>query len=324
MTVHSLSGLTCGGGWERARGFSRPARRSSTSAGEADGRVVLNGLGSKLRRRKRLLLDGRAYPLWQRLKFCMPRAAPADRHALMSRLRRADDGAEYFDMNGRRVYFRPPGRPLLNEQALYRGVTQVLKEAFINDPGFFCPEVQIRPGDVVLDVGGNLGTSAMLFSPLAGPRGRVWSFEPVCCDLLERNIRENRLDNVTPVPLAVGDRCGEVDFAVTDECMDSRIDPGGRGGLRRTLPIVTLDEYCRREGIHRVDFIKMDIEGAEEAALRGGERIIRSLRPRLSIASYHSDGGFGGGEPQHPKLVTLLAGWGYSLREVGRSHIFGW
>lgn len=284
---------------------------------------MIRKLASKLRRRKRLLLDGRAFPVWQRLwRACTPGTVPPH-DLLMTRLRRARDGADYFDMNGTRVYFRPSTHSVRNEQALYRGALQILREAFVDESSFFCPEVRIRPGDVVLDVGGNLGTSAMLFSRLAGERGRVVSFEPVYVDLLERNVRENGLRNVTVVPLAVGDHCGEVEFAVTDEGIDSRIDPAGRGGLRRTLPLVTIDEYCRREGVDRVDFIKMDIEGAEEAALRGAERTLRTLRPRLSIASYHRDGGFGG-DPQHPKLVRLLTDWGYNIREVRQSHIFGW
>ena len=240
----------------------------------------------------------------------------------MSRLRRADDGTEYFDMNGTRIYFRPAWCPAADEGAC-RGALQILEEAYLRDPGFFCPEVAIRPGDVVFDLGGNLGTSALLFAGLAGRRGRVVSFEPAFHELLARNVRENGARNVTVVPAAVGDREGEAEFAITAEGIDSRIDPGGRGGLRRTVPVVTIDGHVRRAGLERVDFIKMDVEGAEEPALRGGERTIREHRPRLSLASYHRDAGFAG-EPQHPKLVRLLTAWGYRLREVGRTHIFAW
>ena len=283
----------------------------------------MSGIVGRIKRRARLLTDGRAFPLRQRLRRALaPGGGPTRRDLLMSRLRRADDGAEYFDMNGTRVYFRPTGWPT-RDDAVYRGAVQILEEAYLNDPGFFCDRVRICRGDTVFDLGGNLGTSAMLFARLAGPSGRVVSFEPVYHDLLARNARENGLANVAVVPAAVGDRCGEADFAITDEGIDSRIDPGGRGGLRRMVPLVTIDEYCRREGIGRVNFIKMDIEGAEEPALRGAERTIRTCRPRLSLASYHRDAGFGG-DPQHPKLVKLLTDWGYEIREVRQSHIFAW
>ena len=281
-------------------------------------------LASKLRWRKRVLMDGRAFPLWQRVRHVLsvgPKR-PLD-ELLMSRLRRSQDQAEYFDMNGTRVYFRPSDHPVRDEQAMYRGAIQILKEAYVEPTSFFCHEVQIRPGDVVFDLGGNLGTSATLFARLTGNRGRVYSFEPVYHELIERNVRENGLSNVTVVPVAVADRSGEAEFAITDEGIDSRIDPNGRGGTRRLVPVTTIDDYCAREGIARVDFIKMDIEGAEEPALRGGEKTIRTQRPRLSIASYHRDAGFGG-DLQHPKLVKLLREWGLNLREVNQSHIFAW
>ena len=281
-------------------------------------------LASKLRWRGRLLLDRRALPVRDRLRIAL--TPGADRRAealLMPRLRRTDEGDEYFDLNGTRVFFRPTDRPVGDEEALRRGTLLILREAFLDDPGFFCPEVRLRPGDVALDLGGNLGTSALLFARLVGRRGRVISFEPAFADLLERNVRANGLGNVTVVPAAVGDRCGTAEFAVTDFGPDSRIDPGGRGGHRVTVPLVTVDAYCRDEGVDRVDFIKMDIEGGELPALRGAERTIREHRPRLSIASYHSDGGFGG-EPQHPKLLRLLKDWGYHVREVEGRHLFGW
>ena len=281
------------------------------------------GLAGKIRGRARTLADGRAFPLSDRLRRAVsPGGGATDRDRLLSRLRTADDGAEYFDMNGTRVYFRPAHAPAGSE-AVLSGAVQILKEAYLGDPGFFSGEVKISPGDTVLDLGGNLGTSAMLFSPLAGPKGRVMSFEPIYADLLRRNAAENGCDNVTVVASAVGDRVGEADFAVTEEGIDSRIDPGGTGGLRRAVPLTTIDDWCAREGVGRVDFIKMDIEGAEEPALRGGEATIRRDRPKLSVASYHRDAGFGG-DRQHPKLVALLRSWGYELREVGEKHIFGW
>jgi FkbM family methyltransferase len=284
----------------------------------------MSTLAAKLRWRRRLLTDGRAFPLWQRLRQVLSVGPkPSLDELLMSRLRRAPDQAEYFDMNGERVFFRPPKLPVRNEGAMYRGAVQILKEAYIEPSGFFCDQVQIRRGDVVFDLGGNLGTSAMLFAQRTGPRGRVYSFEPVYHELIERNVRENGLQNITVVPVAVAERSGEAEFAITDEGIDSRIDPFGRGGTRRKVPVTTIDDYCAREAIARVDFIKMDIEGAEEPALRGGEKTIRTLRPRMSIASYHRDAGFGG-DLQHPKLVKLLREWGYNLREVKQSHIFAW
>ncbi len=125
------------------------------------------------------------------------------------------------------------------------------------------------------------------------------------------------------IPKGVGAASGEAEFAITDRGIDSRMDPVGKGGIRRQIPITTLDEFVEQEGLDRVDFIKVDIEGAEELALRGAREVIRRFRPKWSLASYHTDCGFGG-DPQHPKLVRLLEEYGYSIREVGEERIFAW
>ena len=68
--------------------------------------------------------------------------------------------------------------------------------------------------------------------------------------------------------------------------MDDQINPGAR--LAETgFPVLTIDEAVARYGMPRVDFIKMDIEGSELAALRGAESSMRRWRPKLAISLYH-------------------------------------
>lgn len=243
-------------------------------------------------------------------------------HLLLRRLREAADGEPYFDLYGTRIFFRPD-YPVADESAMLQGVLLILKEAFADRCYFFTPEVSIDEGDTVLDLGGNLGTSAMLFSRLVGPRGRVHSFEPIFHRVLGRNLRENGVGNVEVVPLGVADAPGEIEFAVSDAGIDSRIACPAHGAIRNRRPVrlTSLDDYVEREGIGRVDFIKMDIEGAEELALRGARRVIGEFRPKLTIASYHTDPT---GEPQHPKLVRHLDQLGYQIREVDGTHIYAW
>jgi FkbM family methyltransferase len=141
-------------------------------------------------------------------------------------------------------------------------------------------------------------------------------------ELIVRNVEANGIPNVTVVPVGVADRSGEAEMHVGDALIDASVARAPScARFRRTVPRVTLDEYVEREGLERVDFIKMDIEGAEELALRDARGVIERFRPRWSIASYHTDFE---GDPQHPKLVRLLRDFGYTVREVERKRIFAW
>lgn len=270
-----------------------------------------------------MLADARALSLRERLAFISPfgRRRRIEEFLLLERLRRAPDGHEYFDLGEQRIFFRPD-HAVKSDSEMLDGILLILREAYLLPCEFFSPEVRIAPGDTVLDLGGNVGTSALLFSRLTGPEGRVFSFEPVFHGVLRRNLRENGAGNVRVIPLGVSDRAGAVEFAITDRGVDARMaSPTFGGGTRMRIEMVTLDGFVEREGLERVDFVKMDIEGAEELALRGAERTIERFRPRWSIASYHTDPA---GEKQHPKLVRHLAELGYRVREAGKRHIYAW
>ena len=242
-----------------------------------------------------------------------------ERWLLLRRRRKASDGAAYFDICGRKLFYRSTGR---NEHpATVDGVLTILTEAYLRPPEFFCPEVFIRPGDVVLDVGGNIGTSALLFSDITGPTGRIHSFEPLFHPLLRRTLEANDIENVRVVPKGVSDAGGRKVFWLTPKGIDSRLARHSSAGRPVEADVLTLDDYIDQEGLSRVDFIKMDIEGAEEPAVAGALRLIERFRPKWSIASYHTDRD---GENQHPKLVRMLRQLGYRVREVEQRHIYAW
>ena len=94
-----------------------------------------------------------------------------------------------------------------------------------------------------------------------------------------QSVRLLGLPNVTLHNTAVGDYTGCERFAETG-WFGSRVDE--TGGNRSDVPIVRLDDV-----LDEVTFIKMDLEGFEQRALKGAERLIRQCRPRMAITAYH-------------------------------------
>jgi FkbM family methyltransferase len=145
----------------------------------------------------------------------------------------------------------------------------------------------VRPGDTAYDLGANYGMHTLLLAKLVGPTGRVYAFEPnpeILC-ALEEHVTLNRLTAVTTVQRAVSD---EVGMAVFD-----RAHHRGAGHLVSATTILsgptfdvettTLDEFVFSGGNAPPDFMKVDIEGAESAALRGGHQVLERYRPILLI-----------------------------------------
>ncbi|HWH96486.1 MAG TPA: FkbM family methyltransferase [Baekduia sp.] len=156
------------------------------------------------------------------------------------------------------------------------------------------PLARPRPGDVCLDVGGCWGETALWLAHEAGPTGHVHTFEPspqnllLLADNLERNLALVPRISVHAAPLAAEPGV-EV---LMDDAVAAGATTHGVGedtGGRKTVPMLTetIDALVARGAVARVDFIKVDVEGAELQVLRGAEHTLRTQRPRLALAGYH-------------------------------------
>lgn len=141
-------------------------------------------------------------------------------------------------------------------------------------------------GSVVLDCGACIGEISVLFAGLVGTTGEVHLFDPM--PLHTRFCRLQAALNPAYAPVlrinevAVGDSTHEA-HASRMPADHSRISPGAIS--TEDFACTTIDDYAK--SMRRLDFIKMDIEGAEMAALAGAANTVREFRPRLAISGYH-------------------------------------
>lgn len=136
------------------------------------------------------------------------------------------------------------------------------------------------PRDAVMfDVGGNIGVTALLLTGLR-PQGHVHVFEalPANATFLRQNLTLNGITNCTVVEAAVGDKPGRVHLKGTGSA--TQVASTAKSGTDG-VAVVTLDGYAQDAGLTRLDFIKMDIEGYEPAALAGAAELIARHRPPI-------------------------------------------
>jgi FkbM family methyltransferase len=151
--------------------------------------------------------------------------------------------------------------------------------------------IEAEPGDVVLDIGGCWGDTALYFAHKVGPNGSIYSFE-----FIPGNIKLHEIN--TGLNPALNSRIHLIKHPVynvtgtpvyfLDQGPGSRVQMQPFADQTGSTTTLTIDDFVSRQGLTKIDFIKMDIEGAEPIALQGAIETIRKFRPKLSIAIYHS------------------------------------
>ena len=154
--------------------------------------------------------------------------------------------------------------------------------------------VQPEPGDHVIDGGACLGDTALVFSNAVGETGQVYSFDPVADNItvLRFNLRQFPLQNITLFECGLSDK--NIDAApINIGSYAPGFNTAKAEAANLAVPVRTIDDlvFGRRE-IEHLDFIKLDIEGSEMDALRGGEKSIETYKPKMAISLYHKTNDF--------------------------------
>lgn len=152
--------------------------------------------------------------------------------------------------------------------------------------------VKAEAGDVVVDAGVCWGETSIYFAHEVGPTGKVLSFEfiPSNLEVARRNLDMNPhlKDRILLVEQPLWSGSG-LPLAYVDWGPGSRVtsDPDKLNTLDGIVHTTTIDESLALAKLDKIDFIKMDIEGAELESLYGAEQSIRKYRPKLAISLYH-------------------------------------
>ncbi|MEA5466498.1 FkbM family methyltransferase [Leptothoe sp. PORK10 BA2] len=201
-------------------------------------------------------------------------------------------------------------RKLVEQLSREKSFVRRLPSDFLSTPLFVSPDAQLKylkpgagafdkellnvalehlaPGDIVWDIGANVGVFTFAAASLVGTKGHALAVEPDIwlANLIQKSTRlqANRNLSIDVLPAAVADKCGIETFLVAARGRASNVlaKAGGRsqmGGHREKnlVPTFSLDDLLKISA--KPDFIKIDVEGAEVSVLRGADKILSESRP---------------------------------------------
>jgi len=169
--------------------------------------------------------------------------------------------------------------------------------------------------DVILDGGANVGLYSQLFSRLVGPKGKVFAFEPSPPTFaqLEKNLFDSGAKNVDAYPFALGHEYGQSTIHLPDgvsghASLEPHVDAWGDVPVEPyEVEVRRLDDWAEEIGLERLDFVKLDLEGAEPLAIEGASATLRRHLPSIHLElspGFMKDFGRSVEDLQH-KLVSI-------------------
>ena len=233
----------------------------------------------------------------------------------------------------RKLY--PPGndRPVksvvnYDEGLLFHCDTQSFLEWYIYFYGAFRPEVSrlinrmLRPGQVAIDIGANVGMHSVIMANRVGKTGRVVVFEPDPHPMgrLRQNMALNGIDWVTTVEAAISQRTELRKFYLHDDSIGNFANASlvaanvGKDTPSMQMQVYSLDEWLKDNPLPRVDLIKLLAQGEEFNALQGMRELIGRDRPKIFFlyepSYWHRQ------DLELMDAVKFFKGFGYTVHEI--------
>lgn len=170
---------------------------------------------------------------------------------------------------------------------------------------------ELQEGDVVFEVGAYIGYHAMRLSELVGKSGKVIAIEaiPANYEILKKNIELNNLKNVIPINVAIWKNSGVISMNLNEYQKNSISEEIVQTKKKEELPCNTIDNIIDELNLTKVDFIRLQINGAELEALEGMRIVIESKPKILAAVPYKNK----------DEIVELLKNKGYNTEYTGHS-----
>ena len=188
----------------------------------------------------------------------------------------------------------------------------------------------ISSSSTCLDIGANLGAISLQLSKIAS-NGHVYSFEPASTTFkyLTQNITANNIKNITAYKMGVSDKTQDLILNYINDLSGCSFVLGGAiaapadeasTAKREPIHCIAIDDWVAQNNLPKIDFIKLDTEGMELAALRGAENLLRRDRPDLAIEFHpHTNDGFGHGSSK--ELFAMLTRYWDEIYAIPRNQI---
>lgn len=253
-------------------------------------------------------------------------------------VRRADPDLQILYANGlwtRRAgsYFVPDGPKFDYQYEDFRAWNNRIEQYVSDAKDYWLRHYEPKEGDVIVDVGAGRGEDTFAFSQAVGETGRVIAIEahPLSFTMLESFCRLNRLSNVTPLHLALMDKAGTVRVRESESIWSENAVTYDRAESKFCAPADTFDHLIQEQRIEKIDFLKMNIEGAERYALPGIASVMPRIR-QICVACHDFRANLGHGEQFRTRAFAeqFLTEHGFSLasragdpRDYVRDHVFG-
>lgn len=173
-----------------------------------------------------------------------------------------------------------------------------------------------KDGDVVFDVGANIGEISLNMARIVGEKGRVFAFEPYreTFKKLKQNCELNTFSNIELIEKGLADGKGIAHMVNIDKHNSgmNRVTSGSRASdSAATIETISLDEFVKNHKIDKIDLIKIDVEGFEIKVLSGAKKSLQEFRPKLFIEV--DDNNLREQQTSSRELLDFLNTYGYDF-----------
>lgn len=178
----------------------------------------------------------------------------------------------------------------------------------------------VKKGNTAVDIGAMIGCYTLVFAKLVGEKGKVFAFEPAPDNYktLQKNIWINEYKNTRILQKAVSDTNGEISIYLNNGNLGMHT-LGKRKDLAKweeiKIEAIRLDSYFEKYN-RKIDFLKMDIQGAEGLALKGMEKTLKKNEQIKMIVEFSQPELKGLGDPK--ECLRLLRKYGFDIYEIDR------